>query len=324
MTENTPIRVLVVDDDPVVLTYLTHTLADMGYPVAGTAQTGEEAVEKACRLTPHLILMDIQLRGGINGIAAAKKIRETRNIPVIFITAHKNDAFIEEAKSFNPAGFLYKPIEDWQLRSCIEIALYKHALDEELKQNKIRLEQMVRARTAQLETANHELQAAVRECKVAEEALRAKSERLNELNAALKTLLQMREQDQKELENRILVNVRLGIQPHLEKLKQVRLKKGLDRHVAAIESNLKAILSPFIHELSRHYAGLSPTEIQVAAYIRDGKTSKEIAGIMNLAKSTIDTHRNSIRQKLGLKRQDRLRPHLLAMGYPAMPKTPHK
>ncbi|MBU0481718.1 MAG: response regulator [Proteobacteria bacterium] len=130
--------------------------------------------------------------------------------------------------------------------------------------------------------------------------LARKSENLEEVNIALTVLLRKRDQDKKELEEQMVSNVRSLIVPYLEKLKNCELSDREQSYLDAIETNLDNITSPFMHRLSVHHRGYTPTEIQVANYIKDGKTSKEIAEIMNLSPETISNHRKNIRKKSGI------------------------
>ncbi len=137
--------------------------------------------------------------------------------------------------------------------------------------------------------------------KKAEQELKKKTRNLEEVNTALKVLLEKRESAKTELGENVQTNVTELIMPYLHKLK---IKSSSDEekvYFDIIESNLKDIISPFMHNLSVNYARLSPTEIQVIDMIKQGKTTKEIAKAMNLATSTVDTHRNHIREKLGIK-----------------------
>ncbi|MDZ4165131.1 MAG: PAS domain S-box protein, partial [Smithellaceae bacterium] len=143
--------------------------------------------------------------------------------------------------------------------------------------------------------------------KLADEALKKKdreleikSRSLAESNTALKVLLKQREEDKMELERNILTNVRQTIIPHIEELKKCRLAPDQLNCVNAVESNLKNIISPFLRNLTLNHFNLTPKEFQVADLIREGKTTKEIAGLLNISTGAIDFHRNSIRKKLGM------------------------
>ncbi len=137
-----------------------------------------------------------------------------------------------------------------------------------------------------------------------EAELKVRSRDLEEVNAALTVLLKKRDSDKAELGEKVLLNINELILPYLEKLKLRDLNDKERAYFDIIESNLKSISSPFMHNLSSNLIKLSPTEIQVIELIKRGRTSKEIAKMMNLATSTIDTHRNNIRKKLGLKNKN--------------------
>ena len=133
------------------------------------------------------------------------------------------------------------------------------------------------------------------------EELDAKSYNLEEINTALRVLLNKREQDKVELEEKVLSNVKELILPYLEKLKKMSLNASQFSCMSILESNLSDIISPFSRTLSSKYLSLSPTEIRVAHLIKDDKTTKEIAEFMNLSGKTVETHRAHIRKKIGVK-----------------------
>ena len=144
--------------------------------------------------------------------------------------------------------------------------------------------------------------------------LETKTQNLEELNTALKVLLQKRDEDKIELEEKVLVNVQELVATYLEKLKKSGLDDRQKTYVDIIESNLNDIVSPFVRGLSNKYLSLTPTEIQTANLVRQGKTSKEIAKIVNLSARTIEFHRDNIRKKMGIKNiKVNLRTHLLSM-----------
>jgi PAS domain S-box-containing protein len=134
-----------------------------------------------------------------------------------------------------------------------------------------------------------------------EEELNAKTKSLEEVNIALKVLLKHTENDKKEIEGRIIFNIREMILPYVGKLKKTNLDPEQRSHLQNIENNLTEILSPFKRKLAAMNLSLTPKEIQIAGYVRDGRTSKEIAEILNLSYKAIEYHRNSIRRKLGVK-----------------------
>ena len=147
-----------------------------------------------------------------------------------------------------------------------------------------------------------------------EAALAAKTSELEEVNSALRVLLRQRDRDRADLEEKVLSNVKELVLPYVEKIKQGALDGKNMTYLRILESNLKDIVSPFAHQLSSKYSRLTPTEIQVAHLIREGKTTKEIAELLNSSYRTVESHRHSIRTKLGLKKvKANLRSHLSAL-----------
>jgi DNA-binding CsgD family transcriptional regulator len=137
---------------------------------------------------------------------------------------------------------------------------------------------------------------------------------LEEANTALKVLLKHRERDRRELEDRILKNVKELGSTYLMKLKETNLTPNQKQYLEIIESFLNDIISPFLHRLTLEYTNLTPKEIQVASLIKEGKTTKEIAHFFNGSTSVIDFHRKNIRAKLGLKnKKANLQSYLLSL-----------
>ena len=144
--------------------------------------------------------------------------------------------------------------------------------------------------------------------------LKDKAKNLQEVITALKVLLNKRDEDKKELEQKVLLNAREMIDPYLNKLKKTKLDNMQRTYLGIIESNLNEIISPFARGVSINGLNFSPTELQVANLVKQGKTTKEIAGISNLSPRTIEFHRNSIRKKIGIKNKKiNLRTRLLSL-----------
>ena len=126
-------RILVVEDEMVISLEIAATLRRLGYEVVGHAITGTDAVRLADEADPDLILMDIRLKGEMDGIEAASRIRENNDRPVIFLTAHSDEVTLERAIAVSPSGYLIKPFKDRELYSSIELALHKHDIRERLR-----------------------------------------------------------------------------------------------------------------------------------------------------------------------------------------------
>jgi PAS domain S-box-containing protein len=569
--------IMIVDDDVIIAEELKEILTTDGYDVVKTLYSAEEALEFAGELRPDLILMDIGFSEGMDGITAARKIKKTLGIPVMFFTGHSGIEIVERAKDLEPVGYVVKPFHEAQVTSNVRLAFSQIKIKKELEEAHSRLEKRVRERTKSLAEANVKLKWEVRERKSAQEAL-ARSERtikgllanpaaialvtnangdvvyanetavsrfkttpeeisgsnildllprlgkipesrryrmirktieagiffrfeddfdgiwydviitpilekegrvgqfaflgrdiserkrmevalaeseghlrslmesaesfvvyrlihdkstpsslrvvfvspsitdlmgvsepmnfeswfknihpddlqqmidanlrawetnrfdekvrifhprektwkwihaistgiqgedgrptfvnglmiditrekafeeelrkrdkeleekathLEEANTALRVLLRKRDQDKVEFEEKILANVRLLIEPHLESLKNSGPKSTQKEHLRLLESSLKEIISPFSQRLTSKYVGLTPGELEVAYLVKEGRRTKDIAQILNLSEKTIEDYRKQLRTKLGIKnKRINLRTHLLSL-----------
>lgn len=123
--------ILIVEDEGIVAADLQDRVVSLGYDVVGVAGTGEAAIELAREQKPDAILMDILLKGSMDGIEAANLIRKTLHIPIVFLTANSDRDTLERAKLAEPFGFLLKPFVEQEIRTTLEVALYKHKMEEE-------------------------------------------------------------------------------------------------------------------------------------------------------------------------------------------------
>jgi PAS domain S-box-containing protein len=138
-------KILIVEDEAIVAKNIEKHLLNAGYKVVGLATTAEESIEKAETEKPNLVLMDIKLKGKMDGIEAANRIRESLRLPVIFLTSYTDDETFQRAKLTDPFGYLIKPFEIKDLKRTVEMALYKNKLNNELLENQKRYEIAVEA-----------------------------------------------------------------------------------------------------------------------------------------------------------------------------------
>jgi two-component system, response regulator PdtaR len=124
-------KILIVENDSTAGEALRERLTRLGYVVPGSACTGTDAIQKTDELRPDLVLMDMQLKGILDGIEAAEQIRTGFQIPVVYVTAASDDYTMQRAKVTEPFGYLFKPFEDRELEITIEMALYKHLMEQE-------------------------------------------------------------------------------------------------------------------------------------------------------------------------------------------------
>lgn len=127
------VKILVVEDEYSQAELIQDILINFEYDVPVVVPSGEEAIEKAEQTCPDLVLMDITLKGEMDGIEAAKQIRDRYNIPVIYLTGHAEEDLLQRAKITEPFGYILKPFKAEELHTTVEMALYKHKTENELK-----------------------------------------------------------------------------------------------------------------------------------------------------------------------------------------------
>lgn len=163
----------------------------------------------------------------------------------------------------------------------------------------------------QLEQANREMKKSLN--KQAAE-LENKKQYIEEIDTALKVLLNKRDEDQKEMARKMMISIENLVLPYLEKLKEKISDSALSTYLGILESNLDLIFSPVRDDLSFKYMKLTSAELAVADLVRHGNSTKEIASILNISIKTVETHRGNIRKKMGLNnRKTTLRKCLLSL-----------
>ena len=131
----TKAQILVVEDDNIVVMELRDRLQSLGYAVVAVTSCGEEAIRKAGETRPDLALMDIRLKGEMDGVEAAEEIRDRFNIPVVYLTALADEGTLQRAKVAEPYGYIIKPFDERELRTSIEVALHRHKLEAALRES---------------------------------------------------------------------------------------------------------------------------------------------------------------------------------------------
>jgi PAS domain S-box-containing protein len=192
----------------------------------------------------------------------------------------------------------------------------------ELKKHRDQLENLIDERTSELTKAYEKLKQENEIRKTAEIALKSREielekgrRELEEMNSALKVLLKQRESDKVNMEMNIISNIKTSVLPYIDKLESSGLSESQMRALLLMKSLLGDITSPFIRKVSSEYLGFTPHEIQVASLIKEGKSSKEIAELLNISLNTVHTYRYKIRIKTGLKNNKvNLRSYLQTLG----------
>ncbi|KKH46838.1 response regulator [Methanosarcina sp. 1.H.A.2.2] len=122
-------KILIVEDEHIVAMGIKRMLKSLGYTLAGVASSGEDAINKAESTFPDLVLMDIMLKGDMNGIEAAKEIKTRFDVPVVYLTACSDSKIVESAWKTGPLGYIVKPFDEKDLKKSIDVALRRHRME---------------------------------------------------------------------------------------------------------------------------------------------------------------------------------------------------
>jgi signal transduction histidine kinase len=131
-----PASIMIIEDEGIVALHLARRLESLGHTVPVVVGSGPEAVRQAAVVQPDLVLMDIHLKGEMDGIEAAEQIRAQGDIPIVYLTAYADDPTLQRAKITEPYGYLLKPFQTRELQITIEMALYKHAMQKSADQQR--------------------------------------------------------------------------------------------------------------------------------------------------------------------------------------------
>jgi signal transduction histidine kinase len=173
-------QILIVEDEIILARTISLTIENLGYQVAGIADSGEEAIQIVSEVQPDLVLMDIVLDGELTGIEAAEKIRDRFDIPVVYLTAYGDHNTVEQATRTDPFGYIIKPIEPDELSATIKIALRKHDLLKSLNQAKIEAEENQQSKSQMVSMVSHEGRNSLTAIKSSSDIMERYSERLSD------------------------------------------------------------------------------------------------------------------------------------------------
>lgn len=149
-------KILVVEDERIIACDIKYCLESSGYSVLAVLAYGEQAIEQVEELQPDLVLMDVILKGEMNGVEAAQMILNKFNIPVVFLTAHSDESTLIKAKATQPFGYIFKPFEETQLITTIEIALSKHQKETLMRDELQREKEMRELKSRFVSMVSHE------------------------------------------------------------------------------------------------------------------------------------------------------------------------
>ncbi|MCG8310280.1 MAG: response regulator [Cytophagales bacterium] len=282
--------ILVVDDDAAIRKLIGKILHRQGFSYANAASVSEAKKLLAAK-SFALLLNDICMPGesGLDLVAHVKSYY--KDTSVIIVTTLTDMGIARRLLEMDIYEYIVKPVKRSQLVISVANALRRRELELKEKACKKNLEQKV------LDLTNR-LQKTV-------DRLSVREKELEELNSALQVLLKKRENDRSSIEENVMSNVQKLILPSVQRMKaNARQSERFQLDLRLIESGLNELVSPFAKNIASNYFKLTPNEVKVAALIKQGMRTKEIARNLNLSVNTIMTHRYNIRSKLGIKNKN--------------------
>jgi len=272
--------ILVIDDDESIRRGLKRAFAHK-YNVT-TAESGTKGAERL-HTDCHCVILDVKMQD-MDGFETYPELKKKcPDVPVLFFTAFQSEHDLQEIiNRFKPEGYVEKGQNISFLEHLVEKATKKYQLIQKNEAYKKSLAQKVE----ELNRAYIQLE--------------QQAQKLKDLNLALNVLIEKKDQKRLALEQSIQKNIEENILPDIEKLKTGRLTQRQNELLDTIESSLLDITSKFLLNLSIKTVGFTPSEMKIANYIRQGKSSKEIADYLTISTETVKNHRIKIRKKLGL------------------------
>ena len=302
------LRILAMDDDNAILAIFQQIFQKkLNRPTWSTEDSphtfevttclkGEDAVGAVKRSIEKnrpfaVAFVDIVMENGMGGVEAAERLRSMDPMmEIVMVTAFSDKDIRGIACRVLPPHklhYLLKPFHPLEIYQYASALTSKWLTDNEIQQAYENLESRVQERTAELE----------------------------DVNSALKVLLNRIQEDKEAAEEQVLGNVRELIVPFVDKLKKGKLSQDQVECLKLLETNIEQIVSPFVKNIDSEYSSLTPTEIRVAFLIKEGKTTKEISELLSSSTRAIEFHRHSIRTKLGLRHKNtNLRSFLLSLS----------
>ena len=314
--------ILLVDDEEAILTSIGWALEQNHFRVT-TASDGQQAIDRLRAGRYDLVITDL-LMPVVDGLGVLKQAKRLHpDIGVIILTGHGDIGSAVQSLQLGADDYLLKPcdmddllskarrsfekqdlvarlrVQNERLKS--EIAARK-VVEKKLQQSQAGLERQVSERTADLTRTVDELKTAMQALLVKENELQEKNRELLDINTTLNTMLKRRDKEHREIRTEIAAKTAETVLPLLKKA-QAQASGSTKDYMETAQANLLDVFSKHPHDSVLTYAKLAPRELQIVHYIRQNKGSKEMADLMGLSIRTIESYRENIRKKLGMKNQ---------------------
>lgn len=310
-------KIFIVEDEAIVAESLNDHLESLGYTVCGQASSGEQALLNISKNKPDLVLMDIRLKGEMDGVESAKRVSKLYGIPIVFLTAYSDSETLKRAKLVEPFGYLIKPYKVRELHTTLEITLYKHRMEKLIKENERRLDTLLRSIGDGVITTNPE--GLITSMNPVAESLTGWNESESK-QKNLQEILQLEENGLSGFLPKLLDQTLNGksvsclVNDESILINRDGTKSFIDLSAAPIQNEddqitgvvftIRDISSRKQAELELSEArqllenSLTPREKEILQLMVAGFTTKEIAFDLNISTRTVETHRQNMMTKL--------------------------
>ena len=310
------LNILLVDDEEIIRLTVGNNLREAGYDVE-VAENGRQACAMLDKKTYDLVLTDLVMEGG-DGLQVLKKAKSVDLLCcVILMTGYGSMSSAILALRDGAVDYILKPFENDELLFRISRCMQKRILQLELQKAEKELQKSHAALEKKVQDRTRSLQFEIKRNQETQLELEKKNHEITDRNTALRVLLEQQEKARRDLERTIMENLKKNLFPYLDLLQNKLKSRKEEMLVSIIKTNINEITSTFTQELPGAPLDFTPREVQIAELIRQGKSSKDIALVFNLAVGTVDFYRNNLRKKLGIRnRKISLRNYLLTLPPP--------
>ena len=306
VTSGKSFKIGIVEDSTVISMTLNDMVEQFGYSVCGPFSNASEALEKFEEELPDLILMDIVIKGSMDGISLAHEINRRLQIPIIYLTGHSDQAKLDRARITAPLGYIIKPFDPKQLQITLDMAVRKIETDKKLVLYQKKLEELINEKTYDLRheierrkeiensliRQNSELSKLNKELRLKNQQIMAKSLKIFQKDQLLKKMTKAlidKKNKNKDIFDRELLGLIRALQNHLE-------EHTLDE----FEIRFSEIYQGFNERLLNNFPGLTPNEVRLCDLIKMNFTTKDISNLTLRSVKSIEIARYRLRKKLGV------------------------
>jgi DNA-binding NarL/FixJ family response regulator len=299
-------KIGIVEDSTVISLTLNDMVEHFGYSVCGPFSNAGDAMEKFIKDPPDLILMDIVIKGSMDGISLAHEINRRLQIPIIYLTGHSDQAKLDRARITAPLGYIIKPFDPKQLQITLDMAVRKIETDKKLVLYQKKLEEMVNEKTFELRheierrkeiessliSQNVKLSKLNKELRLKNQQIMAKSLKIFQKDQMLKKLTKAlidKKNQYKDLFDKDLLSLVRSLQNHLE-----------EHMLDEFEIRFSDIYYGFNERLLNAFPGLTPNEVRLCDLIKMNFTTKDISNLTLRSVKSIEIARYRLRKKLGV------------------------